>query len=178
MYVSNREKFLISNLVIAVLHSETHVEPQRTTANRTRGQTSGVCPAGRARLGIDRTGKPELERRSAMHRRVATTVLILLIAATGMVAAEALPEGEIELVLDLDGDAFEDPEGVAVDKQGNVFLSAAHLGQVWQLTPDGELSVLFGGLDGSVFGVVGLAVDAPGNVFAAVASLNPATSGV
>jgi sugar lactone lactonase YvrE len=56
------------------------------------------------------------------------------------------------------------PEGVAVDKTGNVFVSINSLGQVWKFTPDGTKSLL---VDLPGAGAAGLAVDAMGNVYVA-----------
>ena len=107
-----------------------------------------------------------------MFHKATVCVLTVLMAGAFVVGAGALPEGEIELVVDFDGDLNHYPEGVAVDKYGNIFLSMAHLGEIWKITPGGDISILYDGLDGSGLGVLGLAVDAPGNVYAAVASMN------
>lgn len=91
--------------------------------------------------------------------------------------AGALPVGEIEIMMALNPGDVEYPEGIAVDKKGNIFVSMAHTGEVWRITPGGDTAVICT-LDPGVFGVLGIAVDAPGNVYAVAASLNPATSGV
>lgn len=113
-----------------------------------------------------------------MFRKPAIFVLTMVIAGAFVVDAGALPEGDVVLMADFDGNLGEYPEGVAVDKSGNVFVSMSFRGEIWKVTPQGDVSVLYSGLDGSGFGVVGLAVDAAGDVYAAVASLNPATQGV
>ena len=58
----------------------------------------------------------------------------------------------------------ENPEGVAVDKTGNVYVSINPLGQVWKFAPDGSKSLL---VDFGSPGAAGLAVDAMGNVYVA-----------
>ncbi len=62
----------------------------------------------------------------------------------------------------------ESPEGVAVDKRGNVYVSVGGAfgtsGEIWKFTPAGEKSVL---IDFGTPGAIGLAVDAVGNVYAA-----------
>lgn len=73
--------------------------------------------------------------------------------------------------------AGEFPEGVAVDKTGNVYVSLSPIGQVRKIAPDGSQSVL-ATLPVGAFGPLGLAVDAPGNVYAAVSTFDPATHGV
>jgi sugar lactone lactonase YvrE len=67
-----------------------------------------------------------------------------------------------------DRGAGEFPEGVAVDKVGNVYVSVDELGQVWKFAPDGEKSVL---ADFGSPGALGMAVDAPGNVYLARGAL-------
>ncbi len=60
------------------------------------------------------------------------------------------------------------PEGVAVDKAGNVYTSVSTLqdDQVWKFTPSGEMTFL-ASLGAPAGGACGLAVDAQGNVYAA-----------
>jgi sugar lactone lactonase YvrE len=102
-------------------------------------------------------------------RMVALAVAALLVPAS--VAGAAV---DIEPVVVYDPAAGELPEGVAIDKRGDVFVSLNPLGQVRKVGRDGSQSTL-ATLPGEV---VGLAVDAPGNVLVAVASFDPATSGV
>jgi sugar lactone lactonase YvrE len=102
-------------------------------------------------------------------RMVALAVAALLVPAA--VAGAAV---DIEPVVVYDPAAGELPEGVAIDKRGDVFVSLNPLGQVRKVGRDGSQSTL-ATLPGEV---VGLAVDAPGNVLVAVASFDPATSGV
>jgi sugar lactone lactonase YvrE len=85
----------------------------------------------------------------------------------------------VTVVVDLNPALGELPEGVAVDKRGDVFFDASPLGQVRKLSRDGSVSLLAQVVPpGSGNGVVGLAVDAPGNVYVAAATRDPATSGV
>jgi sugar lactone lactonase YvrE len=105
-----------------------------------------------------------------------------LLAAVLMLAlfAPVLAAGHVKTVIEYDRDAGQLPEGVAVDKTGNVYVSLAPLGIIERMSPDGAVTT-FAALpppepDG--FGLLGLAVDAPGNVYAANATANPATQGV
>jgi sugar lactone lactonase YvrE len=83
------------------------------------------------------------------------------------------------VVVDYDPAAGEQPEGVAVDKWGDVFVSLSPLGQVRKVGQDGSETTFAQVVPaGSGNGVVGLAVDAPGTVYVAAATLDPATSGV
>jgi sugar lactone lactonase YvrE len=85
----------------------------------------------------------------------------------------------VDVVVDYDATAGELPEGVAVDKRGDVFVSLAPLGQIRKIGRDGSESTLATLIPPtSAPGVLGLAVDAPGNVYAAVSTFDPATSGV
>jgi sugar lactone lactonase YvrE len=58
------------------------------------------------------------------------------------------------------------PEGIAVDKQGNVFVSMAPLGQIRKISPDSTQTLFYQLPAGA--GLTGLAVDAPGNVYVGV----------
>lgn len=65
------------------------------------------------------------------------------------------------------------PEGVAVDKTGNVYVSIGVFGprgEIWKFSPSGERSLL---IDFGTPGVVGLAVDAIGNVYVARTAAPP-----
>lgn len=103
---------------------------------------------------------------------LAAVAFVLPVAAAGAAV-------EVQVVIDYDLAAGEQPEGVAVDKRGDVFVSISPLGQIRKIGRDGSESTLATLVPpGSGFGPLGLAVDAPGNVYAAVATFNPATSGV
>ena len=109
------------------------------------------------------------------------TIVVMATVCCGVAAtvyAGALPEGEIEIMMALNPGDNEFPEGIAVDKKGNIFVSMAHLGEVWKITPAGDTSVMCVLDPESLFGVLGLAVDAPGNIYVADASFDPATQGV
>jgi sugar lactone lactonase YvrE len=67
------------------------------------------------------------------------------------------------------------PEGVAVDKRGNLYVSLAPPGQIWKISPNGSESLL---ADFAEWGSLGLAVDAPGNVYFTHSSFISDTHGV
>ena len=106
----------------------------------------------------------------------------MLVIAAAVLLVPAVVAGaavEVTVVVDYDPAAGELPEGVAVDKRGDVFVSLSPLGQVRKIGPDGSETTLAQVVPpGTGNGVVGLAVDAPGNVYVAAATLEPATSGV
>src|SRR5918996_6005214 len=85
---------------------------------------------------------------------------------------------EIETLVTFDASAGELPEGVAVDRRGNVYVSLiAPVSEIRKIAPDGEQSTLVDlGLGGN--GPLGLAVDARGTLYAAAATFDPATQGV
>jgi sugar lactone lactonase YvrE len=103
---------------------------------------------------------------------------ILVVVAFVLPVSVAGAAVDVDVVIDYDLAAGEQPEGVAVDKRGDVFVSLAPLGQIRKIDRDGSESTLATLVPpNSGFGVLGLAVDAPGNLYAAVATLE-ATSGV
>jgi sugar lactone lactonase YvrE len=72
------------------------------------------------------------------------------------------------------------PEGVAVDKEGNIYVGFYPTGQILKITPDGEQSI-FATLDvsGTVGGgLVGFALDKEGDLYVCDASGEPATHGI
>jgi sugar lactone lactonase YvrE len=85
-----------------------------------------------------------------------------------------LVEGGSNIVVAFDASLGEFPEGVAIDREGDLLVSIAPLGQVRKIGSDGSQSVL-ATLGAPAFG---LAVDRSGDVYAAVASFDPATHGV
>lgn len=105
--------------------------------------------------------------------------LLAVAAAALIVSASVAAAVSVTVVVDYDAGLGELPEGVAVDKTGNVFVSVSPLGRIEKITPGGDRSTYAQVVPpGSGNGPLGLAVDAPGNVYAAVATFNPATSGV
>jgi len=107
------------------------------------------------------------------------TLLAVLIAAATLPVAVAGAAVSSTLVVDLNPALGELPEGVAVDKRGDVFFSVSPLGQIRKLDRDGSVSLLAQIVPpGSGNGPIGMAVDAPGNVYVATATFDPATSGV
>lgn len=63
------------------------------------------------------------------------------------------------------------PEGIAIDKQGNIFVTLGALGQVFKIAPDGSETLLHQFAEGAM--PAGLAVDAPGNLYLCVIVLPP-----
>ena len=104
---------------------------------------------------------------------------VLAAVALALPVAVAGAAVDVEVVVDYDLAAGEQPEGVAVDKRGDVFVSLTPLGRIEKVDRDGSRSTLAQIVPpGTGGGTNGLAVDAPGIVYAAVATSDPATSGV
>jgi len=100
------------------------------------------------------------------NRRACTITAVALLLASLAIATMSVRGGnspEIVVVIDYDA-ADELPEGIAVDKVGDLYVSLNPLGQLLKYRPDGSDPVLLLDLDGMAFG---LAVDAPGNVYMA-----------
>lgn len=99
-----------------------------------------------------------------------------------------LPAGQIISLLSLP--AGNSPEGIALDREGNVFVgnrrpeANGSVSEILRITPDGKAPGRpFVTLDAAVVdpraqGVLGLAVDARGLIYAALVTFNPATHGV
>lgn len=95
-------------------------------------------------------------------RRFVTLLAVAVLVSSIAMSATASPSFPDFVPFDRAQGEF--PEGVAVDKAGNVFVSLNDLGQVWRFTPEGEKSML---VDFESPGALGLAVDAEGNVYVA-----------
>ena len=104
-----------------------------------------------------------------MKRSLLMVLLALMLVLPSLVAAG----GKVTWVRSYDPGTYELPEGIAVDKQGNLFVSIAPLGQIRKISPDGveTLFYQFQLPPGSL--MLGLAVDAPGNVYACVFAGGP-----
>jgi peptidoglycan hydrolase-like protein with peptidoglycan-binding domain len=113
-------------------------------------------------------------------------VLIVLIFALGVasVRIQAQQDQQIEVVTSFDPAKGELPEGIAIDKIGNIYVSVGPpffvgggYGAVLRISPDGtKTTVLAEYPDGPA--PAGLAVDAPGNVYFAVPEPGGANGGV
>ena len=119
---------------------------------------------------------PWVRLRSGVAKRLG----VVLVAAAVLVPFSATGAAVgVEVVVDYDPAASEQPEGLAVDKRGDVFVSLAPLGEIRKIGRDGSESTLAQIIPaGSFPGVLGLATDAPGNVYAAASTGDPATTGV
>lgn len=103
---------------------------------------------------------------------------MVLIAVMAMLPVGIARASHVETVVAFNPAAGEFPEGIAVDKSGNLFVSLTFLGQIRKIEPDGSQSLLATLAPAGGLGLTGLAVDAPGNVYAGMVSFDPASHGV
>lgn len=106
---------------------------------------------------------------------LAFVVVALTVVLSGGLARASVP---IQTVVSFDPTAGEFPEGLAVDKVGNVYVSLINpAGEVVKFAPDGTRSVL-AHFAAPAFGPLGLATDATGNVYVCDATFDPSTAGI
>lgn len=117
-----------------------------------------------------------MDRSRTRDRRGGLRVVFAAVLATAL----ALPGGiagadeHVETFVAFDPAMAEFPEGIAVDKVGNAYVSMILLGEIWKIAPDGSSSV-FAQFDAPEVGPAGLAVDAAGTLYVAASALDLAT---
>jgi sugar lactone lactonase YvrE len=110
--------------------------------------------------------------------RLRTILAALTVAALALPITPAHAATPVETVVSFDLAAGELPEGLAIDKRDNAYVSLiAPVSEIRKITPSGEQST-FASFDVGGFGPLGMAIDAAGTVYVAVASTDPATQGV
>jgi sugar lactone lactonase YvrE len=99
-------------------------------------------------------------------------VLAVAACLLALIPSVAGASAHVETLITFNPAAGELPEGVAVDKVGNVFVSLAPLGQLIKLEPGSATPESFGVVPNvnpvTDLGLLGLAVDARGDVYGAV----------
>jgi sugar lactone lactonase YvrE len=99
--------------------------------------------------------------------------LVLLLAALLLVLpARSAATGEVRTIVAFDAATGQNPEGLAVDRDGTVFVSFAALGQLARVEPGAAEAELFGtapGIDplAGDLGLLGLAIGPDGDVYGA-----------
>jgi sugar lactone lactonase YvrE len=108
--------------------------------------------------------------------------LAMVLSCTLVGAGIARAQTTVHVVVAFDESAGENPEGIAIDRVGAIYVSVSPLGDLWRIAPGSDDPQPFGHVDGIVpgrdFGLLGLALDAFGNVYGAVQSADPAANGV
>lgn len=121
-----------------------------------------------------------MSRRTRFFRIAAALICMVMVF---IIFIQASANEQVEVVKSFNAVRGELPEGIAIDKVGNLYVSlgppffaGGGLGEVWKISPDGTETVLAEFPGGP--GPAGLAVDAPGNVYFAYPTMNPETHGV
>ena len=115
-----------------------------------------------------------------MGRRAMLAVGMFAAAVAAVLPAGAAPAaaGEVVTLRTYDADAFELPEGIAIDKRGRTYVTMPFIGELRRIDTDGTEHLVAHLPTGGGFGPLGLAVDATGDVYAGVVTLDAATQGV
>jgi len=112
-------------------------------------------------------------------------IAIAAIIGIGIRVSAVRAIGEVEVVRSFNAGMNELPEGLAIDKTGNIYVSLGPPGwfgpgdgQIWKIRPDGQTETILAKFpDGQ--GPAGVAVNARGDVYFAWSNpTNPATTGV
>lgn len=118
-----------------------------------------------------------------MRRRFVLTAGVLFLLMGVATGVPATTHGPVEVVASFDASLGELPEGVALDKPGNIYVSlgppffvGGGYGEIRQIEPDGTETTLVQYPNGPA--PAGLAVDAPGNVYFTVPDLTQTAVGV
>jgi len=119
-----------------------------------------------------------------MKKGYVVLIVLIFAFAVAYVGIQAKGNGQLEMVKSFNADKGELPEGITIDKPGNMYVSlgppffvGGGYGAVWKISPDGtETTVLAEYPAGPA--PAGLAVDAPGNVYFALPEPGNANAGV
>jgi len=117
------------------------------------------------------------------NRFLLRSVMSLMIVA--MAAQPALAQagtaasciGKVTTIMQFDPSLSQLPEGLAIDKQGNIYAALTVTGEIWKQSADGTRSIL-ATLDVGLGFLVGLAVDSSGTLYVIDATGEYPTNGV
>jgi len=98
-------------------------------------------------------------------------VAAVLAAALVLPGGTAVADGQVDTFVEFDPAAGEFPEGIALDKSGNVYVSMILLDEIRRIDPSGEQSV-FAKFDVPGVAPAGLEVNAAGSVYVAASALD------
>lgn len=105
------------------------------------------------------------------------SLLLGALALTAVVPSAVADGVGVKTVFSLNPSLGQFPEGVAVDKKGNVFLTVAPTGALLRRDKKGNVTT-HAQFDTSGGFLLGMTVDKQDNVYVALGSFNPATEGV
>jgi len=119
-----------------------------------------------------------------MKKAYVVLAVLVFAFAVAYVGIQAKSNGQFEAVTSFNAENKELPEGITIDKTGNMYVSlgppffvGGGYGAIWKLSPDGtEITSLVEYPDGPA--PAGLAVDPPGNVYFALANPGGSDRGV
>jgi len=116
------------------------------------------------------------------HAGRSLAALVVATAVVFVTAGAAAAQATVHVVVAFDESKGQNPEGLAIARDGTLFVSVSPLGDVWRIPPGSTQPQPFAHVNGIVagrdFGLLGLAVDVFGNVYGAVQSANPDANGV
>jgi sugar lactone lactonase YvrE len=116
------------------------------------------------------------------RRRPLLVVALAAMCAVLVAPVSAQAQTGVQMLVRFDESAGQNPEGIAIDRMGTIYVSVSPLGDLWRIPPGSVEPEPFGHVDGIVpgrdFGMLGVAVDAFGDVYAGVQSADPDAAGV
>jgi len=117
---------------------------------------------------------------------LAILLLGMMVGGGTTIQAHPLDAGAVEVVANFDASQLETPESIAIDLDGNVFISLALTGEIRKIAPDGAQTT-YARLPigppltfcGPFFnGVTGITLDSQGALYISVVACDPANRGV
>jgi len=114
-----------------------------------------------------------------MKRVAVVAAVVTAIALIGPAAWAAPPSpGGVKTLRTFDPNAGQNPENLAVDKQGRIYIAFPFTGELRREDPDGSEHVVAHLPTENGFGPLGVAIDAPGTVYVDDVTFDASTQGV
>jgi sugar lactone lactonase YvrE len=122
-------------------------------------------------------------------RKISAFALLLLgltLASAAGLQAHPPDVGSLEVLATFDASHLETPESIAIDLDGNIYISLALIGEIRKIAPDGTQStyttfpigVPLTPCGPFVNAVTGITLDPQGNLYASVVACDPAQRGI
>ena len=107
--------------------------------------------------------------------KISLMILIFAVGLLNPLGISTVSADDITRAVDLDSAAGEFPEGLAVDKDGNLYFGLAPTGEIRKFTPGGEAST-FANLPSPGAGfMLGMTFSEAGDLFVCMATFDPET---